>query len=514
MRIKLCTFILVLATLTLAAIAFWWAPLNQDEGWYLMAARRVSQGQMPYRDFAFTQAPLFPYIFQFAQPLVNKWGLAGGRLFQYVWFAMTFGILLWNCKQRCRPKTFYFATLVIVSLLGLNVFQMQYAATVKTYVLAGFFLSLSMWGWLSYVQTQQRRALFLCAWALAAATATRLSLGLFFMPLGLSLLLNRQKNGDLAWILFALTGAAGLTLSFGPFLLLAPEGLRFALLDYHAARQIDAFWMLKAGFLSRMVQSYFPALIILLMLLPQWKTWQPGLRSMFLGIVSVTILHLLAPFPYDDYQVALYPALILLIAIESAHQFSTEKQNRLAPLLSMSALLFAFSSAQVLTWFSYGQDRIWWKTKTQSDLHTLQQAAKSIQALNPSPKLLLTTDSYLAIETGYEIPEDMEMGAFAYFPKMDLYRAEKLHVLNTQRLRTLLQNSPAPLAAISGYSFAIQSPAISPTPGEQLQALHLLLEERYEPIREIENFGQGHTPLTIYRLKQEPSPSMSPLPRP
>src|SRR5882757_1777342 len=41
--------------------------LNADEGWYLYASRLVYRGQLPYRDFSFTQMPLLPYVYGLVQ---------------------------------------------------------------------------------------------------------------------------------------------------------------------------------------------------------------------------------------------------------------------------------------------------------------------------------------------------------------------------------------------------------------------------------------------------------------
>jgi len=266
---------------------------------------------------------------------------------------------------------------------------------------------------------------------------------------------------------------------------------------FHAARHVDSPLLLKAGFLSRMFQSYFPALLLFLFCLFRWKTWPPGLRSIAVGIMAVTVLHLLAPFPYDDYQVALYPALVLVIAIEAPHPLSESKQKKMAPLFLTVCLLFAFSSPQLPSWFSYGQDRIWWKTKPQSDLQLLRETAKSIKDIAPHATEIFTTETYLAIETGLEIPEDMEMGPFSYFPELETNKAKQLHVLNTQRLMHLIRESQAPLAALSDYSFSIESPSITPTPPDRLHSFFELMETNYQPYAVIEHFGQGNTPLYI-----------------
>ena len=47
----------------LAFAAVWLGGLNQDEGWYLYAARLVGEGKLPYRDFFFTQGPVLPFIY-------------------------------------------------------------------------------------------------------------------------------------------------------------------------------------------------------------------------------------------------------------------------------------------------------------------------------------------------------------------------------------------------------------------------------------------------------------------
>ena len=48
------------AAAALAAVNVWFGPLNQDEGWYLLAAQNVSRGMTPYRDFLYTQGPVLP----------------------------------------------------------------------------------------------------------------------------------------------------------------------------------------------------------------------------------------------------------------------------------------------------------------------------------------------------------------------------------------------------------------------------------------------------------------------
>lgn len=46
--------------------------INSDEGWYLYASKLVYGGELPYRDFAFTQTPLLPFIYGLPQILFSR----------------------------------------------------------------------------------------------------------------------------------------------------------------------------------------------------------------------------------------------------------------------------------------------------------------------------------------------------------------------------------------------------------------------------------------------------------
>ena len=61
----------------LSIVYLFWGQINDDEGWYLYASELVFAGDLPYRDFAFTQMPLLPYVYGLPQVLFSRSILVG-----------------------------------------------------------------------------------------------------------------------------------------------------------------------------------------------------------------------------------------------------------------------------------------------------------------------------------------------------------------------------------------------------------------------------------------------------
>ncbi len=531
----------------LGAANLYYGDLNQDEGWYLYAAGQVADGALPYRDFAFTQGPVLPLAYSLGESVVTECGVAGGRMIT-AGLGLLAAILAACVAVRAAPPgwgAFAFAATLV--LLLVNVYHTYFTTIVKTYSLSALFLTAGFLA-VSFVRKGKRGIVLACVAAviLVLASGTRLSAGLALPVTGLVLLFQRRKLGDGPWIGFGLAGAAALALVFGTFWFLAPEASRFFLLDYHTARAageglLDGL-IYKAGFLSRFAGGYFMPVLALLGLLlaglfrvlpgraPGRGGGMPGLLTLlWLTFIAVTLLHASAPFPYDDYQVMIAPLLVAAVSAGWARMLAREEEDaedhvdeaylrraRRKRAASWGlALLFLGSVGAIgastipQDWFVRGRTAIWWEMKDKPALVKLRDAADLVQKhVNPD-EILLTQDTYLAVEANRAVPQGLEMGPFSYYPDLERERAETLHVMNREMLTNLFAASDAPLAAFSGYGLTIAGPGVERLAAGHTEALELALLQHYDLMTNVHWFGQALTTLSIYR-KTGPPPAPEP----
>jgi 4-amino-4-deoxy-L-arabinose transferase-like glycosyltransferase len=522
----------------LSATNLFLGSLNQDEGWYLYAARQITEGKLLYRDFMFTQGPALPYIYGVLFPIVEKYGVAGGRLITALFGLASAGCAAW-LAARAIPKHWKAAALCAFILTGVNVYQSYFTVIVKTYALCAFFLTAGFVA-LSYTNNTRRGALaaFWGGFLLALAACTRLSAGIALPVAGLWLLWNRKKVFSLAWVAFGLGGGFILLVGLGVFFLLAPENTEFALFGYHAGRapgSLTQLIALKAGFISRFVQAYFVFFTGLLLTFAlkrlHWPVRERGFEEMtldsrpkliemlreanaerspfarsFLSLLwlsgaLITLVHVLAPFPYDDYQVIVYPLLAAALAVTLAPHCAEKQQLRAVFALLLICTAASFSSPINQDWLIRGRDRIWWKFKETPDVAALRQTGDQLRNLLGENGLLLTQDTYLAIESGAGVPHGMEMGPFCYYPDMPSEQAEKLNLLNRQMMVEILTKARPAVAAFSGYGLTIRSPEVAELSADDQKLLRAALESGYKKTGEVPNFGQAYTVLEVFERK-------------
>lgn len=488
----------LLASIFLAVAAVWLGGLNQDEGWYLYAANLVSEGKMLYRDFFYTQGPLMPLVYSPFKFIWNSFGLVGARVFTSFLGFLSIAVAVLTAAQLLPDNRSRSAKLMVFVLLACNLYHLYYLSIPKTYALASLFVAL---GYLFYARAlssgegKARYGLFTVSAALLAmAAGVRISLGLLLPVCGLVLLFNYSR---LKWsfLFFGIGGFAGLLLVYGAFLCDAEafQGL-CAAQKYHAAR--GGFSpVLAVGSLSRLVRWYVPMFIIAGLAVVGggvknfFRSAPAAARYTFLAMVigafSVIGVQILAPCPYEDYQVPLMG--LLTVACVVAFQYGDVFSSPVKALWLTIGLSFAvsFGSPLLEEWMTDGQDRFWTLRKKDCEMALLREAAREIERLDPGGKTLLTQDLYLAIETGRRVPDGLEMGPFS--------------MLSDDEWRELLQNAECPVAALSGYTFAIDPPVCGERPADEQIEFWNIVKSRYSYAGQIDGFGQNSTSLLLLK---------------
>lgn len=489
MKTRTYWLLAVFAVAVLGAAAVWMGGLNQDEGWYLYAANLVAEGQMPYRDFFYTQGPMLPFVYSVFTPVWKLGGLLGARLFTLAigTTGIVFAVLL---ARRLAPDGRKdHAAVVTLFLLGCNLYHVYYLAIPKTYALASFFVMAGFWC-LCRADGESRGPLRSAAVAgaglcLACAAGARISLSAILATTALCLACARRWR---TFAVFVAAGAIGILVVYGPFIFdsKAFTGL-LAAQQYHAARGgFDLIWTI--GSLSRLVRWYLPVFIVLGLGVPTWlaaRREAQDANMLLCGCLAVFAVQMLAPFPYEDYQVPIMG----LLAVFAAVFFSSSPVLHPSSLLLVLGLSFAvsFGSPLLEKWSTNGQDRFWSLKKEKTELAQLRDVARRIEQIDPGGRELLTQDLYLAIETNRKVPKGLEMGPFA--------------MLSDAEWRKLLESAPCKIAAMSGYAFAVKPPECHERPVEAQMEYWGLLKKNYVLADREEAFGQNATPLLILKRK-------------
>ena len=502
----------------LAAAAVWLGGLNQDEGWYLYAANLVADGQMPYRDFFFTQAPLMPYIYSAFSFIWAKAGLLGARILTICFGALGIAYAAGLARRLVPEDRRDLASLVVLLLLGSNLYHLYYVAIPKTYALAGLLVAAGLYA-LSFGDRWHRSAAFMSGVFLAMASGTRISLGVLLAVVGTWLLFRGRR---LQWLWFGLGGMLALALVYGPFLASPPARAGLAAAQaYHAARGgFDVVF--TVGSLSRLVRWYLPVFVLLglgagLALASRSDGGEGesrgGAAPFGAGLpvacfAAVFAVQMLAPFPYEDYQV---PVMGILAAAASALAVGGLREGALrscpgggalALLVLGMAWASSFGSPLLEKWTIAGQDRFWSVKKEKCELAQLREVAREIEAVDPGGRDILTQDLYIAVETGRRVPKPLAMGPFSYWGDGVPYKGAEATVLDHEGMKALIASAPCRVAACSGYSFSISAPRCDETPLERQLELWNALKARYELVLREDGFGQNSTPLLVLRRRE------------
>jgi hypothetical protein len=247
------TWLVALAVALVQLLLFWIVShfrfIDGDEAFYLVAARKVAEGSVVYRDFFYPQMPFLPSVYGTWARLVGD-GWFEGRLLSCIFAALT-GTLVFEHLRRSIGSVSW--ALLGVFLFACSGLTLTWHTTVKTFSLSTLLLTGS---WVLLEQARSHRGYGLSGLFLGLSISTRL----FFAALAPVLAFvawrrlvddtDRSKNGS-AWLIGVVVG---LTPSF-VLLLANTDAFIYNNLLYHADRSgagLIAVWPQKIEVLMQL----------------------------------------------------------------------------------------------------------------------------------------------------------------------------------------------------------------------------------------------------------------------
>jgi hypothetical protein len=212
------------AVAALAAGLFaWLGVVNGDEGWYVLCARLVAQGKVPYHDFAFTQGPVYLYALAPFVRVVPD--LYTARVVSVVFTAAAIGLLI----AMARHVGGKWAAIAAGAALLATIPALPYWLSItKTYALSCLFLAAILFT-LTVVTRPAVRAPVVAA--LAVGFAETRTTGVALAVLVIAVLVARSPNAKTRSRVLLATAAT--LLPFVALVLLAWTRARWGLVDYH-----------------------------------------------------------------------------------------------------------------------------------------------------------------------------------------------------------------------------------------------------------------------------------------
>ncbi len=473
-----------LASLTYLAFG----AFNSDEAWYLYGSKLVMQGLLPYRDFAYTQMPLHPYVYGVLQGLGASFWL--GRATSV---ALSLGVVVLSiaaAKRYAGP----WAGAIAALLLAAFSFGVYFDAIVKTYAFVAFCFLATLLVLASDMSDSAKYPLALL-YAYAAALV-RISAIFFVAPVLLYALIVAPRKVRL---LLILEGAAvGLLAGF--FVLPSWASARWAIISAHVRHwgpttTLERITVMLTERPVDIVVSFWPVVILciaaLAVLLAErrrpWRRDPKPLVAFTLGIALFAGSHLVNGIWVTEYLVPAVTALLPVLAIVLSRWNEGAKNRRrgygLAALVAVALLLVVQEGAQHLDTAS-----------AQSPLTETDRVAALVAELSPPGEPVLALEGLgVAYAAGRPVLPGLALAQFS-LQNLDNELAEQYHVVNHGMLIDAVKAKAARVVILTEGDWAMLK-AMNPV---KTEALRQALEEGYAVALTMPRFGQYEKGIKVY----------------
>jgi hypothetical protein len=430
---------------------------NADEGFYCLVARKAMEGRVPYKDFAYTQMPLLPYVNGAAMKIFG-FGFLQQRTINAFWGLLTLATVFYIGLRLGDKKVGFMAAWMTCTSL----FWVHYVCMGKTYAAAGLFLMLAMLG-ISLPRPYYKKALVFSA-AGILAVGCRLTVAPAVFVLGVFLLLQAKTAKDkiigVVWPVF--TGVILLL----PFLLADSENFIFWNIRYHLATTFN-----RKG----------------------WPTFTEHLRLapgvlLIMAAGIILIISKIKRFKIQELSALAASAAGIFTQLGLKSSYGENS----APFVPLGAM----GAAIILSKWEHFKERyfvilllsvlMWLGARPTIDKHTpeaLFNTAKFVKAHTDPGSSLLTCFPIVAIESQREVLDGLEMGTFSLTSEMSEAKARRLHIVTPGMLTEWVKTKKAGAVVLdcmpTTWNFYWSVPSLQQVNQKEMGFFTQALKEQY-----------------------------------
>lgn len=424
---------------------------NQDEGWYLYAAKLVGDGQRPYVDFAYVQPPLLPYVYHL---LGGDRKMAAGRAVS-VFFGFLTVLLVGLAGWRGGPA----GGLLAAALLAFCPFVVSQLTVVKAYALTNACLALGLC--LAVHARGRTKWLVGAGVGFALAALTRNSVAVALLVYWLWVALSPERRNSLKFVVPVSLGLV--LLAYLPFLLADASAVEYHLLRHHARNTVqgDAVTVVFTVLVRivvvgrQMVAACQPLAVavlaglgLLLATSAETRETMGELALCLLLALTLAIGHFVSMHPYQEYQVVVLPALGVLAGLAWGEIERRTNARRLVwiplsvlagvvPILAIGPTIWALPGNQP------GPDG---RSDPRGVFGPLGRVAYEVVTNSRPDDELLSFQTDVAVESQRKLCGGLTLASFSFTDDPD---AARWHLVNPQLLTELLDRADPAVVVLS-----------------------------------------------------------------
>jgi 4-amino-4-deoxy-L-arabinose transferase-like glycosyltransferase len=502
---RLVTWLTVLLGLLIVVqtgLLVWFGQHNVDEAWYLEAARQVTAGRLPYRDFFFPQTPLTAWLFTLPVAVFPGHAFLAARIFVAVLFLAS----SWAVWATARTLGGRGAGLVVVAVLALNPWLVYKSVLARPAGPATLLIVLSA---CALLLSHRRPGLLPVAVLMSGlATLTRASAVGFAAVIFLYAVRHSSGSVRRRCVAAAIACAAVL----GVLVALAPEQAWFGIFDYHqinvpdgAARRLHATLIGRPATVVVFLPGYALGAVLAWIGLRNSTSggddpaWLPAARATWWGCAAFVAVHVLGGEWYVEYLSPVLPVVALLFGLATTRMpfmpsGAASQRRDLKPVFAAAGVL------SVLMLIPMTSSQAGLVAPDETPVSSAHRVATFLRShTNPGDTVLALSGEIALVDSGRQPTKNVTT---AYFSYLDLSgaKAENQHVVNLNGLAQLLRDKSPAGVVLTRYDVDNILPwagTFSPSKGRPDEIVRLLAEG-YRPALTVDEFGQFGGSTTVW----------------